>query len=452
MSSPKKIIIVLFLCFLLFFINIKNVANSEKLLDEKNQYDLNQINILKKSWFEEQNGIKIILLNGSFYEMGYQQGYLLKYDIIKNIRGFLTYIDSYDDLLKQWNIQKNYTKEETLNFIKGLADGAEIDNDLMGCMWIWDSYLYDKIGNPWGDATYDHCCTLAAWGNATKSNELLHAHSFDMNFEIIDPITGSNLLDEPILVVCKPDNGYSFMYPSFPGFIAVSGVNEKGISIAMAGSFNNDKTDEGSSYNTRIFEVLYGASNCEEAIKIVKENETFGLNYLICDGKTSEAYIVEKTANETYVGTWNNTIESRYPFWEIENVLRRTNCFISNTTSEMQRPYYNPKDIRYFLTGKNFYYPWHHYKALSKGFGKNWGEFDLQLLMKTLKEVYKGKYDLFWFFARLNPYKAVPWFQWVCCPKTGDFLISYANAEKGAEYNSANNFNLYELLDFNTNQ
>ena len=32
-------------------------------------------------WFEERDGVKILHLNGSYYDMGYQHGYLLKEEI-----------------------------------------------------------------------------------------------------------------------------------------------------------------------------------------------------------------------------------------------------------------------------------------------------------------------------------------------------------------------------------
>ena len=45
------------------------------------------------------------------------------------------------------------------------------------------------------------------------------------------------------------------------------------------------------------------------------------------DGKIGVGYAVEITANFTYVGTWDDPVEDKNPFWAIENVVRRTNFF-----------------------------------------------------------------------------------------------------------------------------
>jgi len=411
----------------------------------------NNNDLLDGGWVEECNGIKIVHLKGSFYEMGYQQGYLLKYDILQNLRGFFSCIDSYDDLLEQWNIQKNYTSENVLKFIRGIADGADVSPEVMGCMWIWDEYLYGKMGNPWEDCLYSHCSTLAAWGQATQSNELIHVHSFDMPSDIKDPITGINILEKPVLIVADPDEGYGFMYPSFAGFIAAGGVNERGISISMAGSFNSDVTKYGTPYNIRIFEALYSASNSNKAIEIVTTNETFGLIYFICDGDIPVGYVVETTSNLTYVGTWDDSTESNRPFWQIDHVIRRTNCFINYKTTETQRKFYHPGDIRYLIRGhKGLFYAWNHYKAISKGCERHWGKLDLQLLMEVFRNVYRGRYGIIWFFIRIQSAMPWPWFQWVCCPKTGDMLISYSDGERSSEYNPVHHFNLFKLLNSNS--
>ena len=43
-------------------------------------------NPLEGGWIEERDGIKILHVSGSNYEMGYQQGFLLKNEIEQNYR------------------------------------------------------------------------------------------------------------------------------------------------------------------------------------------------------------------------------------------------------------------------------------------------------------------------------------------------------------------------------
>jgi len=46
------------------------------------------IDILKKGWIKEENDVKVMFLNGTHYEMGYQHGYFLKEEIRQNLRAF----------------------------------------------------------------------------------------------------------------------------------------------------------------------------------------------------------------------------------------------------------------------------------------------------------------------------------------------------------------------------
>ena len=442
MILPRKILAI-FVILLMF----STIAHSISARNQNLNLESENLTFLKKSYLKKIDDLKIVYLNGSFYEMGYQKGSLLKNEIIQNIRAFLDHIDNYDELLEQWNREKKYTAKKILDFIDGIANAIGIENNTMGCIWIWDSYLYGKMNNPWNNQFFDHCCTFAAFGSATLSGELIHGHSFDMNIDVKDPITGTNILENPVIIVCDPDKENSFVYPSFPGFIASGGVNEKGISISMTGSFNNDEKLNGSSYNTRIFEALYSSSDIKKAIDVITRNETYGLNYLISNGYKSKSYIVEQTANITYIGTWNNTVESNYPFFEMENVLRRTNLFINRKTAEKQRKYFHPADLRYLFSGKVLLsYPWFHYKALSKSIEKNRGNLDFKKTMEMFRDVYDGKYNLIWHLFRLMKNKPIPWFQWACCPKTGDMIISFTGLEKNQNFNRIYNLNLSRIL------
>ena len=39
------------------------------------------------------------------------------------------------------------------------------------------------------------------------------------------------------------------------------------------------------------------------------------------------------------------------------------------------------------------------------------------------------------------------WHQWVACPETGDFVVSFAGGDKKAYENPVHYFNFYELLE-----
>jgi hypothetical protein len=368
--------------------------------------------------------------------MGYQLGYFLKYEILRNLRGLLDYM-SIDESFRLWNIQKNYICSEIVDYINGTADAIGLSFDDVGIIWIFER------------TSVLHCSSLIADGTATKSNEIIHVYSLDFMCRPIDPITGLCVLGDPVLIIAKPDNGYAFMYPTFAGYVVESGVNEKGICISNTASPSKDEKDTGVPVGTRVLEVLFHASTLEEAINILNKNRTFGYDFLISDVNKNTGYVLEQTANLTYIGIWNDTCESKRPFCQLDHIIRRINCFINPETAATQRDYYSLKDIRYLLHFKfGSMYEWYRYKAISNGYKKYNGDLDLYNALSIIRNVYIGKYGgIIWYVVKNFGLKNFnSWYQWSYSPKTGDMLICYANQNKAASKNPIHHFNFFNSL------
>lgn len=394
------------------------------------------------SWIEEKNGIQIVHLNGSFYQMGFQQGFFLKEKIIENLRGFKHYILEqgipFSEFIEVWNIQKNYITQETINYIQGISDGASVSFEDIAFMWVWEGVLYFQ------------CTSFACWGNATNNSELIHVRSLDWPDDIIDPISGKYAEENSVIIIGKPDHGYSFMYPTFAGYGVEDGINENGISVCDLWSSNNDQTVYGSPMNIRLFEALFNSYSIEDAINIINSNKTFGYNFIVTDAKNPIGYLIETTANHTYIGTWNSNSESTPPFWQIKEVIRRGNMFIDPLLASTQRGIYNPRDIRYILgleNGFSFYANWLRYKAMSNGIESNLGNINLNNSIEIMRNLYSGEYDFIWkIFCNIYPDLPSRW-QFSTNPKTGDMLLSFADKNNKAHQNPIFHYNFYELLN-----
>jgi len=97
---------------------------------------------LDGGWLEKRDGIKILHVSGSNYEMGYQQGYLIKNEIEQNYRAIfnLDHGEIYSYILELWDRDiKNYIPQEYINGIQGIADGSGRSFDLN------QEYIYKKI-------------------------------------------------------------------------------------------------------------------------------------------------------------------------------------------------------------------------------------------------------------------------------------------------------------------
>ena len=427
----KKIIAIL-LCFLLTLtiLPVKGMNN--------------EIDLLNGGWLEDQDGVKILHLNGSNYEMGFQHGLLLKEEVRQNIRAFLNYSNiSFDYLLDIWDIMKDYVPQEYIDEIQGIADGAEVSfEEIVAANMV---IIVGDMG----------CFGISAWGNATKDGKLYHTRSFDQPFTIKDPITGKFAHENYVLIVRNPDNGYASLCPSVAGTMhGGGGFNDQGIAIGQQVCWSKDYTLYGTPGQFRVQMVLDHASNATDAINILSTNRDLGWNFIVSDSKTSIGFAVETTANYTYFGTHDDLTEGNPPFWNIEDVVRRTNFFIDKDIANTQRDFYNPSGLLSFiklvLRTDVFFAVWRSYKVVSQGIEKNHGFMDLNSTMNMIRNCYSGKTD---FLLRLIVTLAEgtsfnrAWNMWVACPETGELAVCFASREKIAFSNPVHYFNFNDLLN-----
>ena len=404
----------------------------------------NNSDFLKDGWLEAKDGVKILHVSGSNYEMGFQHGLLLKEEVKENLRAFLNYSNvSFDDLLNIWNIMKNYVSQDYIDEIQGIADGAEVNFEEIAAANM--VIIVGDMG----------CFGISAWGNATKDGKLYHTRSFDQPFNIKDPVTGKYAHENSVLIVRHPDNGYASLSPSIAGSMhGGGGFNEQGIAIGQQVCWSRDYTLHGIPGQFRVQMVLDHASNISEAVEILTTKKDLGWNFIVSDSKVPIGYAVETTANYTYFGTYNNPTEGNHPFWNIDSVVRRTNFFINTDTANTQRNNYNPSGLLSFiklvLRTDVFFAVWRSYKVVSQGIEKNWGFMDLNNTMTMLRKCYSGKTDfllhLIVTLAEGTSFNRA-WNMWVACPETGDFVVCFASKDKIAFNNPVHYFNFYELLN-----
>jgi hypothetical protein len=415
--------------------NIKPVIKDDNGIEKGKRWDI--------------DNITIIYINGTFYEMGYKLGELLKAEMYINQRAFQTFYESegiyLNELIDLWLVQKEYISQEVKDFIAGTADALDVSFEEIACIWVAE-----------GAAYYNKCSSFSAWGDATYDGELIMARSLEFPLNIIDPLTNSFIQDFPVIVIADPagDEYNAFMYPTFAGYVVEDGFNENGISISNMWSPNNDQKINGAPMGIRLFEALYSSNNALDAINIITSDRTFGYNFIVSDAKVPIGYAVETTANHYHFGTWNDPIENIRPFWEIRDVVRRTNCFLSPELAKTQRDNYNPRHISYVLGLLNGDEPWlvlwNHYKALSKGIEENWGKINLIDAILIMRRVYHGDYDPMWNIILNTMDEWTTWWQWVAKPKTGEVMISFADGEISAHYTPVFSINLLKTIENKT--
>ena len=403
--------------------------------------------LLDDGWVEVQNNITILHVSGSHYAMGYQHGYLLQDEVQQNIRAFLHYAEQYlplSELLAYWNISKPYVPAEYIEEMHGIADGANISfNEIITSIMAVE---YSDHG----------CYGIAAWGPATSDGQLYHARSFDLPSNIQDPISGKYAHENTVLVVRNPDNGSASVSPAIAGsFHTGGGMNSHGVCLGIQICWSKDQTFEGNPYHFRVQQVLDSATTAQEALGILNTNRTHGFNFIVSQADPAVGFALEQTANLTYIGAYNDSVESIEPFWALDHVVRRTNVFLEPTIAETQRKPYNPAGLIAFLKllffqkSNPYFAVFQLYKSVSAQIHDTWGNLSLNSTMNVLQNGYRAEnFPLLRLIERLGKGTgmAEAWNQWVACPATGDMVFSFATHDQMAFKTEPHYVNLYDLL------
>ena len=104
MINPKNKLIIILIFSIILLSNTLTTYSKEVTISElKNKYE----KILSKASLEIIDNVTILHVNGSYYEMGYQHGYLLKDKINQNYRAIMNFAEqkgvTVDELENIWD-------------------------------------------------------------------------------------------------------------------------------------------------------------------------------------------------------------------------------------------------------------------------------------------------------------------------------------------------------------
>jgi isopenicillin-N N-acyltransferase like protein len=182
--------------------------------------------------------ITVLYVSGTPYEMGYEQGRLLRSEVRATIRdvedgalkllpkamrnsGLLSERDKRDivDTLldRAWLKMRPYTPREDLEEMQGLADGSGIPLQVIHRM-----HAIPDVGET-------SCSGMVARETATRDG-----HVYQLR--ILDYGANFNLQRRPLITVYRPNNANAFVNIGWIGFVGVvSGMNDKGVALSEMG-------------------------------------------------------------------------------------------------------------------------------------------------------------------------------------------------------------------------
>jgi hypothetical protein len=352
-----------------------------------------------EGWLEEEDGVKILHLAGTPYEMGYQQGVLLRSEIRDEIRRSV-----YGSRIQENQVSHLFLlrlareidgrlSSEYREELAGLAEGARVSYAQVLLLNTYDGV----VAQPWPtESTQDLILSLSpvylphfrplqafddsqavpnvetletvseavvdgafsAFGAATADAGLLQAAQFRVPL----PATG-----ELVLVHYQPRTGNSFVTTRRPGVIGVSlGLNEERVAVTALPSPSQDASLEGMPLPFLLREVLQYAGDIPAALRILAsvERDT-GHNVLVSDGKRPDAKVVECSAHQ-------------YAVFDAEGgLVVRTNHYVDAGLRETQ----------YGFASWDEDASWENLEALLRGLESDYGSLDAPQAMGLLSRL-----------------------------------------------------------------
>jgi isopenicillin-N N-acyltransferase like protein len=243
-------------------------------------------------YLEQVDGYRVLHVKGQPYEMGYQQGALLRDDIRENVRflfevkakemkvelGGLKLLDAKQVIKGIASRQRQFIPERFFDEMQGIADGAGMDvQDIIIANFIPELF---------------HCSGFAISGSATKDGTLYHGRILDYGCDW-------RLQEHAVLTVAEPRGKIPFVNVTYAGFIgSVTGMNAERVSIGEMGGKGMGHWD-GMPMAFLVRTVLEEADTLERAIAVFHDNpRTCEYYFVIADGKSGKGIGMEASWDE----------------------------------------------------------------------------------------------------------------------------------------------------------
>jgi isopenicillin-N N-acyltransferase-like protein len=260
-----------------------------------------------------QDGLRILALEGSGYEMGRQHGEALREEIRQGVLPFFGNYTEFDSGMRKlpeanrralsaqidreiFDPLRRFVPQVYLDELRGIAEGAGLPADVV----LRGNFLSEllqitvKQQVPSENVEASGGCTgFAVAGPATRDGGLLHGKNTDYR--------GGGVWDRfPVLLLSKPAEGFAYLRGTSAGLIKCNTcMNEHGITLGGHFLFSTDVVAEGMAFTVLENEIMRRAADLREAISIVEEGPRAGaFAFIVSDGKTGEAVALECTRTE----------------------------------------------------------------------------------------------------------------------------------------------------------
>lgn len=276
-------------------------------------------------WRRRVEGLHVIKLVGTPYEMGRQHGELLREAIPAGpIPYYRTYLErmmgrqGWGPLSPiAWPLIQRFVGDRVAqamppyarDAIRGLAEGAGIPHEelLAGCslpdalVWVAARVMQLKGVGP---AMHHRlalglgCTSAIAWGDATRDGKLLHARNFDYHGVDVWPRSAA-------VVFHEPREGQRYVSVAAAGVLmgGITAMNEAGLTLTVHQHMFTDRTRLGGTPIGCVGDVIMReARSLDDAERILRSHRPIGCwTYLVTDGPRREVLCWEENPDRQAV-------------------------------------------------------------------------------------------------------------------------------------------------------
>jgi len=260
-------------------------------------------------WFERREGCSLLALAGDPYTIGYANATLTRDLLAYQEQCFVAFVK--DLLPGAWKLRAvafavlvnnrnlpDYVPHEYQLEIRGIADAMPDGFPEFGPPYhrVLNYHAAHDISHWVWDRPVVGCTAVAARNAATADGHLLVGRNFD--FE------GGRQFDVNKVIACvRPTEGHAFLSVSWPGMAgAMTGINDRRLYCSINGAHSSDRDNIGTPVSLVVRQVLQYADTLDDAIATIRDAHVFvSDSYLLADGTTGEAAVVEKSPGKVAV-------------------------------------------------------------------------------------------------------------------------------------------------------
>lgn len=226
------------------------------------------------AYLEQIGETRVLHLKGSYYEMGFQHGTLVKDDIVAaatliSTIGPLAWKGDYAASIREaWERTSPFIPDKYKEEMQGMADATGLDIDVVREFSIFPELF--------------HCSGFAFWGKATADDALLHGR-------VLDYMRDVGLDRWALLIIQEPEGANAFVNVAYAGMIgSVTGMNVKQVALGEMGGKGAEKWD-GMPMTFLMRECLERADTLADARRIMEDTpRTCQYYYVISDAKADK--------------------------------------------------------------------------------------------------------------------------------------------------------------------